>query len=312
MWKTTKYFAPVIISLLILATAVSYSDNKDDHPKEKELKETYILPQIIKPVDLNKPFSFAGEPLPMDNFDVRERLDRELTVNTYWHSSTLLNIKSTYKYFPVMEKILAEHGVPDDFKYLAIAESNLRNVTSPAGAKGVWQFLEYIGEHYGLEINNEVDERYHIEKATAAACEYIKDHYRDFGNWTLTAAAYNMGGPRLERELEQQRADSYYDLNLNIETGRYVFRIVAIKEIVSNPRNFGFYLEEDQAYPPLTDYEIVQVNTAIENLGDFAAEHGTSYRMLKVYNPWLISHRLTNRARKTYEIKVPVQRLNGR
>ena len=305
MWKTTKNYAPIIIALLILMVAVSYSNNKKETPKHQELKETYIVPQIIKSVDLKKDFTFADEPVPLDNFDVRERLDRELTVNTYWHSSTLLNIKSTYKYFPVIEPILAENGVPDDFKYLAVAESNLRNVTSPAGAKGIWQFLNSIGQHYGLEINSEVDERYHIEKATAAACEYLKDHYREFGSWTLTAAAYNMGGPKLNRELSRQRADSYYDLNLNIETGRYVFRIVAIKEVMKNPRNFGFYLEEEDAYPPLTDYEIVEVNTSIESLGDFAVEHGTTYRMLKVYNPWLLSHKLTNRARKTYQIKVP-------
>lgn len=305
MWKATKNYAPVIVALLILATAVSYSDNKEPKPAEKQLKETYVLPQIIKSADLNKSFNFAGEEVPIDNFDVRERLDRELTVNSYWHSSTLLNIKSTYKYFPVIEPILAEHGVPDDFKYLAIAESNLRNATSHAGAKGVWQFMHSIAQHYDLEINNEVDERYHIEKATAAACEYIKDHYRQFGNWTLTAASYNMGGPNLKRDLKTQRADSYYDLNLNQETDRYVFRIVAIKEVMQNPRNFGFYLDEADAYPPLTDYDIVEVNGSIENLGDFATEHGTTYRMLKVYNPWLISSKLTNRARKTYQIKVP-------
>lgn len=307
MWKMTKRFAPVIIAVLILATAVSYSDNKEPKPVEKKLKETYVLPQIIKSVDLNKSFNFAGEKVPLDNFDVRERLDRELTVNSYWHSSTMLNLKSTYKYFPIIEPILEEHGVPDDFKYLAIAESNLRNATSPAGAKGIWQFLNSIGQHYGLEINSEVDERYHIEKATAAACEYIKDHYRQFDSWTLTAAAYNMGGPKLKRELATQRADSYYDLNLNIETDRYVFRIVAIKEVMQNPRNFGFYLDEEDAYPPLTDYDIIEVNSSIENLGDFAAEHGTTYRILKVYNPWLISSRLTNRARKTYQIKVPIR-----
>lgn len=307
MWKTTKSFAPIIIALLILATAVSYSDNKDAKPQQKELKETYILPQIIKSVDLNKSFNFAGEEVPISNFDVRERLDRELTVNSYWHSSTMLNLKSTYKYFPVIEPILAKNGVPDDFKYLAVAESNLRNATSPAGAKGIWQFLNSIGTHYGLEINKEVDERYHIEKATEAACEYIKDHYRQFDSWTLTAASYNMGGPNLKREMKNQRADNYYDLNLNMETDRYVFRIVAIKEVMQNPRNFGFYLDEEDAYIPLTDYDIVEVTGSIENLGDFANEHGTTYRMLKVYNPWLISSRLTNPSRKTYQIKVPLR-----
>ena len=241
----------------------------------------------------------------MDNFDVRERLDRELLVNTYLHATTLLHIKNTYKYFPLIEKILSTNGLPDDFKYLAVAESSLRNAVSPAGARGIWQFMKNTGEYYGLEINEEVDERYHIEKATEAACKYLSDYKKQFGNWTLAAAAYNMGGPRLKKEMQLQRANNYYDLNLNDETSRYVFRVVAIKEVLQNPDAFGFYLEPNEGYPPLSNYKTVEVKEAIENLGDFALQHGTTYRMLKVYNPWLISSKLSNKTRKTYEIKIP-------
>ncbi|MDX1476476.1 MAG: transglycosylase SLT domain-containing protein [Saprospiraceae bacterium] len=262
------------------------------------------LPQVIRSVDLSKEYTFAGEVVPQGNFDAMERLDRELSVNSYWHSSTLLNIKQAHRYFPVIEPILAEHGVPDDFKYLAVAESNLRNAVSYAGAKGVWQFLKSTGQAYGLEINGEVDERYHLEKSTEAACRYLKDYYRQFGSWTLAAAAYNMGGPRLKRLLQEQQAESYYELNLNEETSRYVFRILAFKEILTSPEKFGFYVDESELYEPLK-YRTVMVNTTVESWADFAQEHGTNYRMLKVYNPWLISGRLTCSGKKDYIIKLP-------
>lgn len=311
MHKAIHIYTLGLASFLTIAVFASYGGLKEGTKEESSVEknggtvENKNLPQIIKPVDLDQPFDFAGEAVPMDNFDVRERLDRELLVNTYWHSTTILNIKGAYKYFPIMEKILAEEGVPEDFKYIAVAESSLRNATSHAGAKGVWQFMEAIGRAHNLEINGEVDERYHIEKASKAAAEYIKDQYRRFGTWTLAAAAYNMGGTRLARDLQSQRADDYYDLNLNEETSRYVFRVIAIKEILKDPQQFGFYLDKADGYSPLEDYDLVEVNGAIENLGDFAAQHGISYRMLKVYNPWLISTKLTNRERKTYQIKIP-------
>ncbi len=263
------------------------------------------LPQVIKAMNLNQEFIFAGEVVPTStNFDVKERLDRELSRNAYYHSSTLLNIKRTARYFPVIEKILAENGVPDDFKYLAVAESDLMNATSPAGAKGVWQFMKTAARAYDLEITKEVDERYHIEKATRAACKYIKNDKERFGSWSLAAAAYNMGGTRLRKEMKAQRASSYYDLNLNAETMRYVFRIIAIKQIINNPSDFGFYLEEEDKYEPL-EFVNIKVDSSIPNLGDFAKENGISYRMLKVFNPWLTSSSLTNKAKKTYYIKVP-------
>ncbi len=308
MQKALQLYTLLLASFLTVLFFASYyftTESTAAAATIQEIPSSGNLPQVIRPVNINRPFDFAGESVPMHNFDVRERLDRELLINTYWHATTLLHIKSAYKYFPMMEKVLADNNMPDDFKYLAVAESSLRNAVSPAGAKGVWQFVKGTAEYYGLEINDEVDERYHIEKATEAACKYLSDYKKQFGNWTLAAAAYNMGGPRLKREMEAQRAKNYYDLNLNEETSRYVFRLIAIKEIMKNPRDFGFYLEEDDGYAPLGDYKMVEVNTPIESLYDFATSHGITYRMLKVYNPWLISTKLTNKARKTYQIKIP-------
>jgi hypothetical protein len=302
MNKPLSYYTIALAAVLTAAFFASYVNK--DQPRQILLDDTAI-PQVVKPVNLDRPFDFAGERLPMDNFDVRERLDRELLVNTYWQSNTVLNIKNAYKFFPMIERKLKEHGVPEDFKYLAVAESGLRNAVSPAGARGLWQFLHSTAEEYGLEINREVDERYHYEKATDAACKMFKRYHRKFGTWTLVAAAYNAGYGRISNELEVQRAESYYDLNLNAETSRYVFRLVAIKEILSRPEEFGFYVEEDQRYPPVTDYKTVTVTESIDNLGDFAIEQGTSYRMLKVFNPWLLDSSLTISTGNSYDIKIP-------
>lgn len=300
MWR-------INITLLVIATAFIFVASKIDTDKRPEYNwsPTENIPQIVKAVNLDQPFVFCGETLPMDNFDVRERLDRELTVNTYWHSSTLLAIKTSLRYFPMMDKMLNDEGLPIDLKYIAVAESALRNVVSPAGAKGFWQFMKGTGKEYGLEINNEIDERYHFEKSTKAAIQYLKRLKKRFGTWANVAGAYNMGGGNMNKHLRLQRAESYFDLNLNEETGRYYFRLVALKHIVENPREFGFYLEKDDFYPPLHDFKVIEVNGAVENWGDFAKEHHTTYRMLKIYNPWLIDNKLTNKAKNIYEIRVP-------
>ncbi|MEL7119574.1 MAG: lytic transglycosylase domain-containing protein [Bacteroidota bacterium] len=305
MKKVLSLLGALFVVLIVIGF-LSFSDKEDDKSAivSKVVPEKNI-PQIVKGPDLNKDFIFAGEKLPMDNFDVRERLDRELSVNTYWHSSTLLNIKKASRFFPVIERILKENGLPGDLKYLAVAESNLSNAVSPAGAKGFWQFMRPSAQQYKLEVNSEVDERYHLEKATQAACKYFKYLKDRFGTWTMAAAAYNVGPTKLARDIEIQRADTYFDLNLNQETSRYVFRLIAIKEILENPSDFGFYLDKDDYYPPLDDYRILKVNTAISNWGDFAKEQGISYRQLKIYNPWLIDSKLTNRYKKTYEVKIP-------
>ena len=299
-----------ILGALILGLII-YSSSSEPAIKEMAVgleggENSNQLPQVIKSVSLDKEYNIAGELVPTNNFDVLERFERELLVNSYWHSSTLLNIKHAQRYFPIIEPILAEKGVPDDFKYVAVIESNLRNETSPAGAKGIWQFMPAVAKGYKLQITSEVDERYHLEKATYAACELILRYRKRFGNWTNAIGAYNMGETRFAREKSRQNMDSYYDMNFGSETSRYLFRVLALKEIMEDPKSFGFYTEKmDKMYNPLQDCILLQVDKTIENLGTFAKEHGTTYRLLKVYNPWLISSRLSVPAGKTYKVKIP-------
>ena len=295
----------VAILLLFGGSLRSTDAQASEDTSAHKLIDEERLPQVIKSVSLDKDYSFAGELLPKSNFDAVERLDRELLVNSYWHSSTVLNIKNSRRYFPIIEPILAEEGVPDDFKYVAVIESNLRNVTSPAGAKGLWQFMKASAGAYGLVMNSEVDERYHVEKSTRAACKLIKRYHQRFGNWTDAAAAYNIGETRFARERERQKMSSYYDMNFGAETGRYVFRILAVKEILTRPQDFGFYLEDADYYAPMTNYQLVEVDKSIPNLGDFAQERGISYRMLKVYNPWLTASSLSVPPGRTYQVKLP-------
>jgi len=251
--------------------------------------------------------NFCGENVPDDTFYVSEQLDREILVNTYWHSNTLLIFKIAYRWLPIIEPILKENGIPDDFKYLAIIESNLKNVTSPAGAKGYWQLMEKTAKQYGLIVNKEVDERYNVEKATVAACKYLKDAHRKFGSWTLAAASYNMGIGGLNKRLTQQEVKSYYDLLLNEETARYVYRTLAIKMIFNNPSKYGFTLREKDLYPPLS-YHTVEVDSSVTSWLAFAQEQNISYRLLKEFNPWLRSTKLTNSSRRTYQIKIPIRK----
>ena len=288
------FLSGIIFCLLIF---VSFSS------KDNSLGSFFELPQQIKAVNLDKKFDFAGEVVPI-NVDTKERLDRELSVNAYWQSTTLLNIKMSFKYFPIVERILKEQGVPDDFKYLAIAESGLRNVTSSASAKGFWQFMKPAAMEMGLEISDEVDERLHLEKSTMAACAYVKQMYKRFGTWTNVAGAYNVGPTSFARSLAEQKETSYYDLNINEETSRYLFRIIAIKEIVKNPSDFGYYLEDEHKYQP-QNLKDIKITSSILSLTDFAHENGLTYRMLKFYNPWLISSKLTVSPGKEYTIKVP-------
>ena len=298
--------AYVLIAAAFLTLTLFSSSTDEQKMKEiDKVDNNAALPQMIKSIPIDKSFNFAGEKIPTDNFDVYERLDRELLRNAYYHSSTILGLKRSKRYFPVIEKILAENGIPEDFKYLAVAESDLSNAVSPAGAKGVWQFLKTTGKAYGLESNSEVEERYHLEKATQAACEYLNALKKKFGSWTMAAAAYNMGETRLKKEKGIQRTDNYFDLNLNQETSRYVFRIIAIKEILSNPKDYGFMVSEEEKYVPLNNYKTVEIDGSIANWGDFAIENGTTYRMLKVYNPWLVSSSLVNKNKKTYELRIP-------
>jgi hypothetical protein len=263
------------------------------------------LPQTIHSVTLTGTYDFAGEILPIHTFDVAERLEREILANTYQHSSTLLHLKLSARYFPYIEKIFVQEGIPADLKYLAVAESSLRYGVSSAGAKGIWQFLNETGKEFGLEVTDFVDERNHFEMSTVAAVKYLKSLKIRFGSWTLAAAAYNMGPTALQKAMEEQRERDYYRLNLSEETNRYVFRIVAAKEVMKNPEKYGFYLKDSEKYNDLKKHKTVRIDSSISNLGDFAHQFDISYRDLKLWNPWLMKSQLPNKARKTYSIKIP-------
>ena len=253
---------------------------------------------------------FAGEPLPLNMFDVYESLEREMIVVMNFHSSTIQHIKKSARFFPVIEPILAANGIPDDFKYLAVIESDLMNKISPRGATGFWQFMKAAATENGLEINAEVDDRYNVEKSTVAACKYLKGAYRVFGNWTMVAASYNMGVGGLSNQVKRQQCNNYYDLLLNDETTRYIYRIAAEKLILSDTRRYGFFVPEDERYKPIP-YTEVEVNTAVNDLVEFAFKNQTNYKMLKYLNPWLRDSKLTNAAKKTYRVKIPAEGFRG-
>jgi membrane-bound lytic murein transglycosylase D len=298
-----KMFVYTTILAGFLSLVIFSSFNAEDTTRAPVVPDS-VGQQYITAFNLNKDFQFAGEPLPMDNFDVEERFDRELMTNVYMHATTLLHLKTANRYFPIIEPILKKNGIPEDLKYLCVAESSLRMATSSAGAKGLWQFLDYMGRAYNLEVNTEVDERFHVEKSTEAACRFLQYLRNRFGSWSLAAAAYNMGETALAQKIEEQKSNNYYDLHLNAETSRYVFRIMAIKEIMQHPEQYGFHVTEDQLYEP-HQYRTVTVTQSIPSLGEFAQQQGTSYRMIKVLNPWLIGNSLKNTSGKTYEIRIP-------
>jgi membrane-bound lytic murein transglycosylase D len=258
----------------------------------------------ISGIQIPENLSFAGEKVPLHYFDVKESLERELLVNTYWHSQTLLLIKRSKRFFGHIEPILKKNNIPDDFKFLALAESGFANVISSAGAVGFWQFMPGTGNQYGLEINKEVDERYNLDKATEAACSYLTDLYRRYGNWTMAAAAYNSGPGSLNKQVQRQYSSNYYDLLLNEETARYIFRILALKLVISSPANYGFVLTESDLYQPIPYKEII-ISEPVKDLALLAFQHGTNYKILKILNPWLRENFLTNAEKKKYIIKIP-------
>lgn len=280
--------------------AVQMPVDKGEEQEQTVDKQGYNIYALKVPDDLN----FAGEPLPLSIPDVYERMDRELLVNTYWQSNALLMFKRAQKYFPVIEPILKKHGIPDDFKYLAVIESGLTNAVSPAGARGIWQIMPATGRENGLEVNNNVDERYHLEKSTEVACKYLLQSKRNLGSWTLAAAAYNAGNAGISRRLREQNVTDYYDLLLGEETGRYMFRIVALKEIMNNPKVYGFNFEENDLYNNIPTFNVV-VDKEITDFAAFAEEYGINYKILKIHNPWLREPRLNNKSRKEYVIEIP-------
>jgi hypothetical protein len=258
---------------------------------------TFKLPDIV---------TFAGEKMPLDNFDTRESLEREILISAYRHSSTILIIKKANRYLPVIEKILKEYNIPDDFKYLVAAESEYSNMVSPAGATGFWQIMPETGREQGMEINQVVDERYHLEKSTRFACEYFLKSHAKYGSWTLTAASYNGGRARIDEQLDIQNQNNYYDLLLAEETARYIFRVVAYKLIITDPVSYGFDIGKDDLYPELKYYE-VRVDSAVTDMSVFAGKFGTNYKMLKFLNPWLRKPYLTPKPNKEYIIKIPAE-----
>ena len=312
-----KYFPQVIalLALTIVCGYILYNETKMSveetlaskafYPKNTDLPPTEFQ-EYRNAVSLQLPdtLSFAGEAVPLNLPDVQERLDRELHINTYWHSSTIFLLKRANKWLPQMEIILKKNGIPEDFKYLAAIEGAFMNQVSPANAVGFWQIRKDAGKENGLEISRDVDERYDPIKSTEAACSYLNKAYKKFGNWTNVAASYNRGMSGLGRALDNQKVDSYYDLMLNDETSRYVFRVLAIKEIFQNPKKYGFDINANHLYES-EKLRYVTIDADIKDLVQFAQDQGINYKLLKRHNPWLRDDNLNVRRGKTYQIAIP-------
>lgn len=293
-------FGLICLAVSIFVINQSFKGFHKNNSKESFRDTIYFN----KPYKLPENVTFAGEKMPLDNFDTRESLDREILTSAYRHSSTIMIIKRANRYLPLIEKILSKNNVPDDFKYLVAAESEFTNMVSPAGATGFWQIMAETGKEYGMEINNVVDERYDIEKSTEFACDYFLKSFEKYGNWTLAAASYNGGRAALDEQINIQKENNYYDLLLAEETARYIFRAVAYKLVITDPKSFGFDIDENDLYPELDYYE-VKVDTAIADFSVFAKRFGTNYKMLKLLNPWLRKPYFTPKSDKTYIIKMP-------
>lgn len=295
IWKLTF----LIAGGLLLSSLVSNPVDPNALADEPVVWVQNKAPEVPSQDDL------AGEAVPFESFGVREQLDREMVVNTYHHSSTMLYLKRASRWFPVIESILEEKGLPDDFKYLAVIESGLSQVVSPAGAAGFWQFMKGTAPQYGLRITKEIDERYHVVKSTYAACNYLLDAKKEFGSWALAAASYNMGKAGVRRDLEEQKVDTYWELHLNSETARYVYRLLAIKAIFEDPESYGFSIQPDALYQPF-ETRTVWVTSSIDDLSAFAVEKGANLKALKTLNPWLRSNRLTLAGEDSIGVKMPI------
>jgi len=304
----------VVIGLSLLMFLVMFINNRieriekviysNDNPLSFKTEVLDEGPSLAISYDLPEAIDFAGEAVPLDRADLREQLDKELQINIYFHSNTIFLIKRANQWLPQMEPILKKYEIPEDFKYLPLIESGLLNAISPANAVGFWQIIKSAGKENGLEITKEVDERYDPIRSTEAACKYIRKAYERFGNWTLVAASYNRGMSGLDRALQKQKVNSYYDLFLNEETSRYVFRILAIKEIVENPERYGFKVDPSHLYQQ-DSVRYVTVENTVTDLVDFALAQGTTYKLLKRYNPWLRDDRLTVKKNESYQIALP-------
>jgi len=292
------YFSGALLVVLVILSIQSFSENSS----KTGLPER--MPSLNIPFNLPGQIEFAGETVPLNNFDTRESLDKELLVNGYWHSRTIMVLKRSRRYFETIEPILRKYGVPEDFKFLAMAESGFENVVSPARAAGIWQLLESTAKEYGLEVNSEVDERYNLEKSTEAACKYLLESYKTYANWAMAAATYNAGRNGLDNQISKQKTDNYYDLLLNDETARYVFRLIAHKLITENPSDYGFHLEEVDYYPIIATH-VITIDTAIDDIAGFALQNSTNYKIIKQFNPWLRQNYLHDQPDKVYHIRIP-------
>lgn len=299
-----KYYSSIFLIFLIALALLFINSQPEKEISNLDYEKVFQNKYSIFSISLPDEMTFAGEKVPFEYFDVKEAFDRELLVNTYWQSQTLLFIKRANKHFPIIEEILAKNGIPDDFKYIVLVESELLNAVSPSGAVGVWQLLKGTAKDYGLEVNDEVDERYHLEKSTEAACQFIKDAHELFGSWTMAAAAYNVGRRGLMQQVNRQKQDDYYNLLLNEETGRYVYRILAIKLILEHPDKYGFHVRKQDMYFPIPTYE-VEVDTTVSDFADFSNKFDINYKILKYFNPWLRDSFLTNKSGKKYYIRIP-------
>lgn len=297
------YFIPSFLITIIVISLISSVSAPTVIAKEaepiKKPESVYYMPDTLL---------FCGEKVPLQYFDVVESLDRELLINTYWQSQTILLMKRGNRFLPIIDSIMARYKIPRDLRYIAIIESGLSNVASPAGAKGYWQIMEVTGKEFGLTVNSEVDERCNIELSTIVACKYLKRAYDKFQNWTLVAASYNMGMAGLQKKMDEQKQQSYYDLDLNAETARYVYRILAMKLIFENPEKYFFNVPTKRLYPEIPTKTIV-VDYTIPSLNDFAIEHETNLKVLEILNPWLMGKSLTNVNKKEYKIKIPRSRI---
>ena len=299
-----KYSFPVSIFLFLFSIFFLSSSylNNSDNIHQQGFNSKYNVYSVLKPNDLK----FADELVPNTSLDVWERLDKELLKNIYWQSNTLLYFKRANKYFPIIEEILAKNNIPDDFKYLALIESGFEYTVSPSGAAGFWQIMRGTAREYGLEVNYAIDERYNLRKSTEAACSYLRKAYDEFGSWTMAAASYNMGINGVRRKIEKQETNNYFNLHLNDETSRYVFRIIVIKEIMENPRKYGFVFRDNDLYTHPRVKQI-RVDSTIDNLYSFAKDHNINYKILKKYNPWLRISKLPDESRRVYYIDIPIK-----
>jgi len=278
--------------------------------KEQDFVKFTELPQgnTINAAAIKLPakMSFAGEPVPLTIADVRERLDREMHINAYWHTNTIFLLKRANRWLPQISKILKEEGIPDDFKYMPAIEGAFKNDISPKAAVGFWQFRKDAAKEFGLEVNRQVDERYDPLKSTKAACKYLTKAYDKFGNWTLVAASFNRGRAGIIRAMDKQEIDNYYDLMLNEETSRYVFRILAAKEVIEHPKRYGFEVEESQLYN-IEPVKYIKITSSVDNWVDWSKAQGINLKLLKRHNPWIQSDNLTVSRGNEYLVAIPLE-----